>query len=292
MAGIARLFWRAWFDLPADPTADFSGKTILITGANTGIGFEAAVKFATLGASKVILGVRSVEKGNAAKKALEARSKRQGVAEVWQVDMSSYDSIKTFAGRVSKELDRLDVALLNAGRLSFEYGTSQYGWQDTIQVNTLSTVLLALLLLPKLRTSATQDNLPYLAIVSSGGYRFAEISPEHRNAADVLESYNNRKEFRPQPYYRLSKLFLMCAIRSMAKNEGTDPAVVIAAVCPGAVKTGLGREFTTTPLKRLAGTMFGFFQRTPEVGSRSLVSVTTLGMKAHGQFWQHDQIQP
>ncbi|KAK4234271.1 hypothetical protein C8A03DRAFT_37961 [Achaetomium macrosporum] len=52
---------------PADPTVSFAGKTVLVTGTNTGLGFEAAVKYAALGASRLILGVRSADKGEAAK---------------------------------------------------------------------------------------------------------------------------------------------------------------------------------------------------------------------------------
>ncbi|KAF2096813.1 NAD(P)-binding protein [Rhizodiscina lignyota] len=291
LIGLARLFYSAWINHPANPTASFAGKTILITGANTGLGFEAAVKFAELGASKIILGVRSIEKGNAAKKTLEERSQRKGIAEVWQVDMASYDSIKAFASRASNELDGLDVALLNAGVMKFQWKTSTYGWEEMIQINALSTVLLGLLLLPKLRESSKPENLSYLAFVSSGTYRTVKMTPEHRNSLAILDSYNNEKDFRPSPYYALSKLFLMCAMRAMAEKEGADPGVVITSVCPGLVKTELARDFTITPLKRFAGQILTFFQRTTEVGARSLVSVVTLGKKGHGQFWQHDQIQ-
>lgn len=291
MAGIARLFWRAWIDHPADPSTSFAGKTVIITGANTGVGFESAVKFAQLEASKIIFGVRNIEKGNAAKTALESQSGRQGVAEVWQVDMSSYDGIHSFASRASKELSSLHVVLLNAGIMKFQFKKSTYGWEDTIQVNTLSTTLLGLLLLPKLRESSTSEDPSYLTFVGSGTYRFATITAEHRSAESILESYNEPNTLRPQQYYALSKLFLMCTMRTMAEKEGSDPAVIIAAVCPGMVKTGLGRDFTTTPMKKLLGEIFGLLQRTPEVGSRSLVSVTTLGKKIHGQLWQHDEIQ-
>ncbi|KAK3943683.1 hypothetical protein QBC46DRAFT_28136 [Diplogelasinospora grovesii] len=61
---------------PADPTVSFAGKTVLVTGANTGLGFEAAVKYAALGASKLILGVRSADKGEAARQRIVQRSGR------------------------------------------------------------------------------------------------------------------------------------------------------------------------------------------------------------------------
>lgn len=103
--------WR----VPKDTRPSFSGQTVVVTGSNVGIGFEAAVKFVALGAAKVILGVRTVSKGERAAEQIEARTGRKGVTEVWQVDMLDYASVKAFASRATNELDDLDVAVLNAG---------------------------------------------------------------------------------------------------------------------------------------------------------------------------------
>src|SRR5579871_5075743 len=101
-------FFTAKYRPPNDVHASFVGKNIIVTGSNTGLGFEAAVKFVALGASKVILGVRSIEKGQNAEKQIEARTGKTGVTEVWQVDMGDYESIKAFAKRVDT-LDHLDI---------------------------------------------------------------------------------------------------------------------------------------------------------------------------------------
>ncbi|KAK5275948.1 hypothetical protein LTR16_011942, partial [Cryomyces antarcticus] len=90
------------------PYYDCTGKTIIVTGANVGLGFEAAKHFVRLGAEKVVLGVRSLEKGEAAKKRIEGREKRSGVVEVWIVDLLSYESVKEFAKRADG-LRRLDA---------------------------------------------------------------------------------------------------------------------------------------------------------------------------------------
>lgn len=274
-----------------DPTTRFDGKTILVSGANTGLGLEAAIKFVQLGALKVIIGVRSLEKGETAKSTIETRTGRHGVVEVWQLDMDSYDSIKAFASRASKDLERVDVAVLNAGIHPFKTEQSQYEWQSTIQVNTLSTVLLGLLLLPKLQSSGSVDSSSYLEFVGSGTYRFVKVTPEHRDAVNILESYNDPKEFNGIRYYHYSKLFLICCMRSLAKRQGENGHVIISAVCPGLVKTDLARGLPQTFLTKLGLGFFSIFQRSVEVGSRSYVSGVTLGRKVHGQFWQHDKIQ-
>lgn len=130
-------FWGIIHDRlspPADPQPDLSGRNVIVTGSNVGVGFEAAVKFVQLGAARVILGVRSLKKGEDAQAEIERRTGRKGVVEVWQVDMMDYESLKAFAKRVEREMERLDVACLNAGVAQWEYVASQYGWQTTLQV--------------------------------------------------------------------------------------------------------------------------------------------------------------
>ena len=148
MAGLLRLV-KARLNPPSDPTASFHGKTILLTGGTSGLGFEAAVKFVSLGASTVIIGARNSDKGKRAKEAIEQRTSRQDVVQVWQLDMDNFKSVDEFADRVNREVERLDIAELNAGVTMKRYEKSPTGWEQTIQVNALSTVMLALLLLPQ-----------------------------------------------------------------------------------------------------------------------------------------------
>lgn len=97
----------------------------------------------------MILAVRSVKKGEDAKASIETSTNRKNVVEVWQVDMSDYDSIKAFVTRCDS-LDRLDVA--NAGVLRNTYEESG-GTEITIKVNVIGTFLLAINLFPVLRRS-------------------------------------------------------------------------------------------------------------------------------------------
>ena len=61
------LMWWSGRNPPSDPLTTLTGKTVLITGANVGLGFEAAIKFAKLKASRLIFGVRSLQRGEEAK---------------------------------------------------------------------------------------------------------------------------------------------------------------------------------------------------------------------------------
>lgn len=294
MAGIFRLLRQKWFP-PADPIASFARRNVIVTGSNVGLGLEAAIKFVALGASKVILGVRNLEKGRAAKSVIEARTHRADCVEVWQLDMNSYDSIRAFASRAFKELDHLDIAVLNAGVFMPTYQESPHGWEETMQVNTLSTALLGLLLLPKLKASRSADFTPVLEIVSSGLYQVAELTPGHQDAPDLLESYNSPKDYNGSRQYKTSKLSVMYAMRSLAslaESSSGDPDVIVNSVCPGACGTELARGYDSWGMTVGKALLYFFLFRSVEAGSRTLVSGTTLGKKAHGGFWQHDELKP
>lgn len=75
------------------PTEDLSGKTIIVTGANVGLGNEAAKHFVHLNAHRVILAVRTIKKGEAAEAEIETETNRTGVVEVYELDYSSYASV-------------------------------------------------------------------------------------------------------------------------------------------------------------------------------------------------------
>ena len=109
-----KFFYSQLFVTPTVPSNDLTGRTIIVTGANTGLGKEVVRHYVRLNAEKVIIACRSLDKGETAKKDIEQTTGRQGVTEVWQLDLSSYESVKKFAER-AKSLDRLDSIVENAG---------------------------------------------------------------------------------------------------------------------------------------------------------------------------------
>lgn len=107
-----------------------------------------------LQAKRIILAVRSLEKGEKAKRLLETETKRVGVAEVWHLDMCSYNSVKSFAVKVSN-LERVDAIIENVG-IAVPMSSPVEGLEAILTVNVISTMLLAVLVLPKLQHSAKQ----------------------------------------------------------------------------------------------------------------------------------------
>lgn len=169
--------------LPVIPTT-FAGETIIVTGANTGLGLETARHCVRLGASRVILAVRSLARGESAKASIEASTKITNVTEVWHCDLASYDSVKDFARRANSELKRLDKVIENAG-LSFDKWTVAEGSETTITVNVIGTFLVAVLLLPKMRESAeVMGTKPTLTVLTSDLHAMAKF--KESEAEDVF----------------------------------------------------------------------------------------------------------
>ncbi|KAK3077032.1 hypothetical protein LTS18_011385 [Coniosporium uncinatum] len=292
MAAMLKMVQHKWFP-PPDPTTSFAGKTIIVTGASSGLGFEAALKFVQLDASKVILACRSRDKGLKVQVEIEARTKKT-TTDVWDLDMDSYDSVRAFADRVNNDLERLDGAVLNAGLMMTKYKKSDYGWEETIQVNVLSTVLLSLLLLPKLKKSVTEHFKPTLEFVSSGLHRSAQILPEARDSSNTLGYYSTQDHFSTR-MYGLSKLFLMYAMKTMAAmtaDKDGKPEIVVMSVCPGACQSDLGRGYEGAHYAVGKWVFGALMTKTAEAGARSYISGLLLGDQAHGRFWQHDVLQP
>lgn len=169
-------------------SVDFSSQIIVVTGASVGLGKEAARHFVRLNATKVIIAVRSVEKGAAAAQDIEKTTGRQGVVETWELDYSKYASVKAFCGRLAQE-SRVDAVALNAGVATMNYERFEDD-ESSITVNVISTALLMLLILPILRASATKWNIvPTLAVTSSRIHVHA-LFPE-RKGPNSLEALSN-----------------------------------------------------------------------------------------------------
>lgn len=289
MASLFRLL-KMQYTPPTDSFTSFAGKTVLLTGATSGLGYEAAIKLLNLGVDSLIIGSRNLERGNRAKLELEKCTNRAGTIEIWELEMNSFQSVKTFANRANNELKRLDVALLNAGLWNREYVQSPQEWEETLQVNTLSTSLLALLLLPKLRASSTDAEPTHLAVVSS--QQFVRVKAESlQTEGPLLEHLNSPDRFHGPKQYGISKLLLEYVLKNVARlvrnDDGTLP-VIVNTISPGLCRSSLGRQYDRFYERWLVWIMYKLFARTTEHGSRLLVSGVLQGAEAHGKCWRND----
>ena len=167
------MLWAQWHAIPLPAPDFFAGQTVIVTGANAGLGLEAVRNFARLGAARVVVACRSIDKSERAIKDVQASLPATTTVFVpMDVDLGSFASVAAFAKRCASQLDRVDAVVENAGLATGIYTTLE-GHESTITVNVLSTFYMALLLLPLLRRTAAQHNVrPRLAIVSSEAHLF------------------------------------------------------------------------------------------------------------------------
>lgn len=170
-----------------------TGATYIVTGANKGLGFETAKHLVEMGAAKVIIAVRNVQAGKAAMAIIEAATHTNGIVEVWVLDLGSYDSVKAFAKKAVTNLDRIDALVENAGLGQIKWGLTE-GHETCITINVISTLLLAVLLLPKLSESAKRFNItPHIVVVTSE-VAFVVAEPEWKKVkADPLVKLQDEK---------------------------------------------------------------------------------------------------
>lgn len=179
-------------DLPiALSSADCEGKTFIVTGANIGVGKGVAYHLVRLGSARVIMAVRNTQAGEEAKREIEQETGKTGVAEVWHLDLGQWDSVKAFAKRAQDELDRLDSFVQNAA-IAMDSWTWSEDHETSIKVNVLSTMLLAVLLMPKLiDTGKRFGAVPHLVMVGSGAAFLVESEFQKLHNGDILKGLDN-----------------------------------------------------------------------------------------------------
>lgn len=228
------------------------GKTVIITGANAGIGKETAKELARRDA-RVIIACRNVQKAEMAAKEIEAETGKCVVIK--KLDLCSLKSIKDFAEDINRGEDRLDVLINNAGIVPFpERVETVDGFEQTFQTNHLGPFLLTNLLLDKLKQNAPSR----IISLSSSLHYFGRIDPDNLEYALYTV---------PMQVYSDTKLANILFIRELARRlKGTG---VTANVChPGAVQTDINSTYVGF-LNCCLNTLFYFFGKTPEEGAQT-----------------------
>lgn len=227
------------------PAGSYTSKSIIITGGNAGLGKEAARHYARLGAACIVLAVRNLDKGHDAKHDIEASTGcSPNVIQVWRIDMASYQSVQAFAARVcGGELDRVDIFHANAGLARAAYGTAPLagGDEEMVAVNCVSTLLLAALVMPKLKETAARFKgvRPVFSITTSGTHGHTTL-PQAKSAAPekgtLLAAINDKAtaEKHWDDQYPISKLLAVFAVRAIAERHPSDEfPVVLNLADPG-----------------------------------------------------------
>jgi NAD(P)-dependent dehydrogenase (short-subunit alcohol dehydrogenase family) len=224
---------------------DQSGKIILITGANTGIGYETALGFYEAGAY-VILACRDNEKAKEAIVKLHATGGR-GELEAISLDLSDLGQVKHFADEVTKKFTALHVLINNAGVATPPPSKTAQGFELQFGVNFLGHFALTGYLYPLLKSTSGAR----VVTISSMGYQSGSID---------FNNLRSEKDYDRMREYRQSKLADMIFAIELDRRIATQGDEILSiAAQPGANKTELTRHLTeeevTAGIKQLGGFM-------------------------------------
>ncbi|KAK1235850.1 hypothetical protein PQX77_000916 [Marasmius sp. AFHP31] len=255
---------------PAIEGVSLDGQVVVITGANTGLGFEAAKHFAIRGPQKLVIVCRNGKKGQDALNRIKTETGFQNV-ELWVVDLNSFESILAIKDKIN-QLERLDILVENAGMASTDYKLTQDGWDHNLQSNLLGPAFHIILHLPKLLATAKQfpKTTPRIVSVSSDGHYWTSIPlTEVLNAPDSLEFLNDKSYFdrNVDNRYHEAKTLGVMFIRALQQRL---PDVTACSVNPAFCYSELGRDAEGKRAEHLQG-MRAKLAFTAEEGSRQLL---------------------
>ncbi|KAI0818319.1 hypothetical protein GGR55DRAFT_70645 [Xylaria sp. FL0064] len=273
------------------PGTDLTNQTAIVTGSNTGLGYEASIQLLKLKLSHLILAVRSPARGEAAASTMRKQFPKAKI-EVWILDMCSYESIQSFAKRVETGLARIDIVILNAGLSRLEYHkVDSTGHEEALQVNYLSTIFLAILLLPTLKAKHPPGHPAHLTITSAALTLNVKFAQKHQNP--LFPALDDPKNFDREDAYIVSKVLAQMFLWNLVDYVSTDD-VIINLADPAFVRgTEFARDINSAVLRGFF-IVFGLLTgRTPQVGASCIVdAVVNKGKESHGCFLMSWKVHP
>lgn len=269
---------------------DLSGKTVIVIGANVGLGYEAAKHFASMKPTRVILGCRTKEKAETAAEEIQQTASSETTVEPWQIDLADFKSVSSFADRYETEGNgRLDLLVMNAGVNTGTHSKDESGWEKSLKINHLGTSLLTLLLLPYIKKAPFSPPTPRIVIVGSEVHYLTTFETQAKKP-NILEALNEETSSGAmrQRYFQTKLLNLFFA-RALAtrlpspSQENHNP--IVTNVNPGWCKTQLNRDQNLL-LKYMLGIFKHVIGRTAEEGSRTIVwaALAHLDDTLHGRY--------
>jgi NAD(P)-dependent dehydrogenase (short-subunit alcohol dehydrogenase family) len=241
-------------------SVNMTGKTCVVTGANSGIGKETVLELARMGA-RVVLVCRNRQKGEGALEEIR-REVPSSQLDLLIADMSSLATVRTLAAQIQQKCPRLDVLINNAGAAVRERKLSADGIEMTVAGNHLGAALLTLLLLDLLKASAPSR----IINVSSEGQRRAQL--------DMNDLQFEHRKYSPLAAYEQSKLLMNAFTFELARRiEGTG--VTANCLHPGVVATNIWGADSPLLFKIIIGLVKPFMLNSKQGAEVSLYLATS-----------------
>lgn len=229
------------------------GKTVIITGANTGIGKETARDLARRGA-RIVMACRDLERAEEAKQDIVEDTGNENLV-IRKLDLSDTKSIRAFAELINKEEKQVNILINNAGIMMCPYSKTADGFEMQLGVNHLGHFLLTYLLLDLIKRSAPSR----IVVVASVAHTWTGLR---------LDDINSERSYDTMKAYGQSKLANVLFARSLAKRlQGTG--VSVFSLHPGVVQSDLWRH--QHQCIQVAVKIFRIFTKTTVEGAQTTI---------------------
>ncbi|XP_026293928.1 retinol dehydrogenase 11-like [Frankliniella occidentalis] len=252
-------------------TTRLDGKVVVVTGANTGIGKEAARNFAARGA-RVIMACRDLKKADEARDDIVSSTGNDNVL-IRPLDLLSLQSVREFVAGVVRSEQRLDVLVNNAGAGGLPHKYTDDGLVMGMQANHFGPFLLTCLLVDLLKKTPSSR----IVTVSSAAYPYGFFD---------IDNMNCEKDFNGFYLYCNSKLCNIFMTQTLAeKLKGTG--ITANSLHPGVVKTDIFRNVPNETIKSIASAGVGFFFKNAEAGAQTIIhlAVSKEGGHVSGKYF-------
>jgi NAD(P)-dependent dehydrogenase (short-subunit alcohol dehydrogenase family) len=251
--------------------AQQNGRIMIVTGANTGLGYETALSLAQKGA-KVIMACRNLSKANTAKASIKKEIPSADL-EVMEIDLSDLGSVRNFAKSYQAKFDRLDVLINNAGVMMPPYTKTKDGFELQFGANYLGHFLLTGLLLDTILKTPDSRIVTLSSIAHRNGkINFDDLQSEQRYSAS--DAYGQSK---------LACLMFTFELQRRLEKEGHQQTISTAAH-PGIATTELSRHMPKLLYTVLKYTVAPFLTHAPAEGAKPTI-LAAIGKAKGGEYF-------
>ena len=239
----------------ADNIPNLTRKMVIVTGANSGIGFEASKEFARKGAY-VVMACRNMQKAGIALDAIKDEIPN-AIVELMQLDLASQKSIRTFASIFKTNHHQLDILVNNAGIMMVPYGTTEDGFEQQLGTNHLGHFALTGLLMDIIKATPNAR----IVNISSGAHQWGRMDFD-----DLM--YADGKGYTPMRAYgrsKLANLLFTYELQRRFEAQGIDAMAVAAH--PGGSNTNLGNHLTEGIMGKLMMPIMSWMMQSAAMGA-------------------------
>jgi NAD(P)-dependent dehydrogenase (short-subunit alcohol dehydrogenase family) len=254
-------------------------KTVVITGATSGLGRATALQLARKGASVIIV-ARNSNKANAM---VENIAKKGGIAQFVVSDLSSMKATRDAALNITKTVNRLDVLINNAGAHFPEYKETPEGFESTLAVNYLSPFLLTHHLLKQIEQTA----LRY------GDARIINISSVMHKSPINWDDLNYRKTTYRSTFTYYQSKHMLTSFTYYLSRKLKETSITVNCIHPGFVKTALAQSDYPFPMNLIVPIVGLFIGESPEQAADTPVWLASAkeAKGINGEYVHHRQVK-